>query len=123
MDALVAALRWDPGARRRAIFATAMVVALAAGVLALPSLRSRPCRQGGERFAKAFDADRRARLVAGAAAMQAAGGPLASDLRAQWTGLLDGFDRYRDSWVAGYEDACLGTRVRAISQRSCSSGA
>src|SRR4029079_13821214 len=109
MNALLAALRSDPGRRRaRAAIIAATVVALA-GAGALIARGSDPrllCTGAEQRWAGVWE-PARAQLVE--AAFAASHKPYAA---AAYTTVARTLDAYRGGWIAMHTEACEATRVR-----------
>jgi hypothetical protein len=106
MEALLAALRRDPRARRRKLVAGAIAALAAVALwLAWPARAGDPCDAGAARLAGVWDPVRKAEVQVQFAAT---GLPYAGAL---WPGVRDRLDRYATDWVAGAADACRATRV------------
>ena len=109
MDALLIALRRDPARRRRRALASAGVVALvgvATWGIARGGEREPTCSSGEEALVGAWDEDVRARV---ADAFARHGTEHASTTHDHVGAALD---RYAESWVAMWRDACEATRMR-----------
>ena len=108
MDALLVALRDDPSLRRRRLaFGVAAIAALAAGTIAWSTRGHEVCTSAAAQLAGVWNADRR---WAFATAMQGTGAAYASATVERTSARLDA---YAATWIAGHEDACLATSVRA----------
>ena len=110
MTALLAALEHDPAlARRRALGATAVLLAIAAGITAWRidrRQRSQVCAGADEQLAEAWSAQRRQAL---AAAFTGTGLPWAPRVLVRTAALIDDYGR---RWSAMRREACEATRVR-----------
>jgi tetratricopeptide (TPR) repeat protein len=114
MDALLAELARDPGARRRRVaLALGAVLVLGGGGVGI-GLSQRasapapptPCQDGPARLAGVWDAPRRQAVQDGVAA---SGSPIAA---ATWDRLAPRLDGYARAWIGAYGEACAATHVR-----------
>ena len=115
MEALVAALAWDPAARRRGLVtaAVSLCAIVGAGVVAWRShARLAPCAAGEERVGRVLSPARLGRLRDEAARLRASSGPFAAEEALRARRLWELLDDYRAQWIAMYSDSCSATRVR-----------
>ena len=110
MPALLAALRSDPGQRRRralgATLALALIAALAGGAVALERRQLRLCGGAAGRLAGIWDGPRRAAIRT---SFRATGKPYADTVLRT---VERAFDDYARRWAAMTTDACEATHVR-----------
>ncbi len=115
MEALVAALAWDPAARRRSLVAAAVSLCaiVGAGVVAWRShARLAPCAAGEERVSRVLSPARLGRLADQSARGRASSGPFAAEEALRARRLSELLEGYRAQWIAMYSDSCSATRVR-----------
>ena len=107
MDAMLAALQYDP-ARKRRRWIYGAVAAVVVAALALPLVRSgeRPCRGAERKLENVWDAATRTRVHA---AFAAAGGP---DVEAAYGRVERAFDAWAHAFTVEHVEACEATRVR-----------
>ncbi|MEM7156578.1 MAG: serine/threonine-protein kinase [Myxococcota bacterium] len=82
------------------------------GGLALQEPTTSPCSGGRQQLEGVWDPEQRQRMVD---ALSAVDRPYAEGTA---TGVAEGLSTYADAWVAGFEDACLATRVRGESSET-----
>ena len=115
MEALVAALAWDPAARRRSLVTAAVTLCaiLGAGVVAWRShARVAPCEAGAERVGGVLSPARLAKLREQSTRTPGSTGPLAAEQAQRARHFAELLDGYRAQWIAMYSDSCSATRVR-----------
>jgi tetratricopeptide (TPR) repeat protein len=110
MDELLRVLAPAARGRGRTIAVAAVAVAAAAAVAAVVGARgvgaAPVCTGGTEELARAWGAERRARI---GAAFAASGLPYAGTV---WASTAEALDGYAQRWVAAHREACVATRVR-----------
>jgi tetratricopeptide (TPR) repeat protein len=110
MDALLAELRADPGAKRNRWLLGAGLALAVAGVLAtvheVGERRVRACRQMADRLGGVWDAPRKRAIAEAFRASEV--GYAAST----WDRVERALDDYGAGWASATEQACLATRVR-----------
>jgi tetratricopeptide (TPR) repeat protein len=109
MEALLEALRVDPGVRRRrwglGAGALGLVLAVAAGMHQVAERRSQLCKGAERKLERLWDGPVRQQAEA---AFLATGKPHAASA---WKSVATWLDRYTAEWVAAHVEACEATRV------------
>jgi tetratricopeptide (TPR) repeat protein/predicted Ser/Thr protein kinase len=109
MDALLAELSRDPGARRRRLLIVAGIVAAVGGTLGASYVvrqqASQVCQRGQARLAGVWDDARRAKVRESLLATSA---PIAAET---WTRVETRLDEYVGGWVEQYTDACTANQA------------
>ncbi len=111
LEALLAALRYDPAARRRrrltAVAGVGLLAAASAGALGFrPEPAPRPCTGGVTKLEGVWD---RARREAAERALLATGRAYVSH---GWERARAQLDRYAEGWSTMHDEACAATRLR-----------
>jgi serine/threonine-protein kinase len=110
MNALIAALEWDPARRRNLQLAALGAVVVVGGGVALASRAGQlpDARCGGARdgLAEVWDETRRTEVQA---AISGTGAPYAASV---WDRTRADLDAYAESWVAMHRDSCEASTVR-----------